>query len=156
MTRPLIQTKLHADLRRWVDIYGLPYVRETLDLMFPPAQPVPPRPAPTVAPEMGGKVGRDHPDTSRRAATPPRFGSQRWKVLEALVELGPKTSAELAPTIERSRNQTATRVLELRELGFVADTGHKRSTGPADEGTVWAATATGRDYVRSTQVAVGL
>jgi DNA-binding transcriptional ArsR family regulator len=70
-----------------------------------------------------GKVGRDHPGTSKHAASVPRFGSQRWTVLDVLAENGSHgaTAAEVATAIAGvSPNQVATRLLELREAGLAA------------------------------------
>jgi hypothetical protein len=110
----------------------------------------------TVLADVPGKVGNAHPETSRRAAATLRWGTQRYKVLAALA-LSPKTSAELAPYLNRSRNQTATRVLECREAGFVrAHTidGHNvtRATGPMDDGQVWALTPAGLIALADAQV----
>ena len=73
----------------------------------------------------GGPVGRDHPDTSKRAATKVRSGSQRYKVLQSLYDLGDQTAFELAQRVTHddgraiAANQIATRLGELRDLGLV-------------------------------------
>jgi hypothetical protein len=103
----------------------------------------------TVLADVPGKVGNAHPETSRRAAATLRWGTQRYQVLAALTD-APQTSAELSLILNRSRNQTATRVLECREAGFVVaqtDDGGcpvTRPTGPSDEGQVWCITPAGR------------
>jgi len=101
--------------------------------------------------DLPGAVGRDHPETSRRAASldAPRFGTQRHRVLAALVP-GPATAAEVASSTGLSRNQTATRLGELRQGGFVAylrtpgGTPVERRTGPRDTGLVQMLTGLGR------------
>lgn len=71
-----------------------------------------------------GKVGRNHPETSRRTAKSPinriKWGTQRHNTLLALAEYGPMTAAEVADCIGVARNQTATRLQECRESGWVA------------------------------------
>lgn len=66
-----------------------------------------------------GITGNAHPETSRKAGTTPRKGSQRLAVLNALFLNGPMTAFKIAKIIERSPNQTAARLLELHEDGFV-------------------------------------
>lgn len=66
-----------------------------------------------------GATGSNHPTTSRKAGTTPRKGSQRLAVLEALTNHGPMTAHRIAGLVGRSPNQTATRLLELHEDGFV-------------------------------------
>lgn len=104
-----------------------------------------------------GAVGANHPETSQRAARRPsnvvRFGTQRWRVLEALAA-GPMTAAELAARVGLSRNQTATRLGECRDANLVAylrdDKGEfvLRPTGPRDLGIVQEITLTGLAALR--------
>lgn len=70
-----------------------------------------------------GMVGRDHPETSKASAVPSR-GSQRWKILELLCASGRATAFELSEEIDMSRNQIATRLLELRRGGYVSKVSH--------------------------------
>lgn len=81
-------------------------------------------PRPDPGRPVAGKVGNSHPSTARRAAVlaAPKIGSQKAAVLSALREAGPRglTAAEAALVIGRSRNQTAARLLELREDGWAA------------------------------------
>jgi hypothetical protein len=73
----------------------------------------------------GGPVGRDHPDTSKRAAMKVRSGSQRYKVLQTLYDFGGQTAFELSKRVTHddgraiAANQIATRLGELRDLGLV-------------------------------------
>jgi len=66
-----------------------------------------------------GTTGKSHPETSRKAGTTPRKGTQRLAVLDALSQYGPMTARQIAELLNRSPNQTATRLLELHEDGFV-------------------------------------
>tara|TARA_B100000029_G_scaffold40251_3_gene37634 strand:- start:10460 stop:10894 length:435 start_codon:yes stop_codon:yes gene_type:complete len=83
-----------------------------------------------ISPEIiGGKVGKYHPETSKKASARVRSGSQRYNVLEALHNFGGKTGWELSEYYVRkesgdriSPNQIATRLGELRELGLVKRT----------------------------------
>jgi hypothetical protein len=100
-----------------------------------------------------GKASGRAPQTSWRAARNPKnrmnFGTQRWEVAAVLLDCGPSTCAEVAVHVGLSRNQTATRLMELREDGFVAylydDAGVRvtRPTGPRDEGLVQTITMSG-------------
>jgi len=99
---------------------------------------------------VAGKVGAGHPETSRRAATArPGLDTQRYRVLEVLAARGPGTAKEVASVLGIAPNQIATRLLELREGGYVAylldDQGTivERPTGPRDSGLVQAITALG-------------
>lgn len=108
-----------------------------------------------------GVVSRKSPVTSLRAATEPSnvisFGTQRYNVLDALYTRGPLNAAEIAPLIGRSRNQTATRLLELRRSGFVEylvvnDDIVQRPTGDkGDKGLVQAITPLGVMALRAAQ-----
>jgi hypothetical protein len=66
-----------------------------------------------------GITGNAHPETSRKAGTTPRKGSQRLTVLEVLLRIGPMTARRMAHIIGYSPNQTATRLLELHQDEFV-------------------------------------
>lgn len=63
-----------------------------------------------------GRTGRHHPDTSRKAATVVRAGTQRAHALLVLWEAGRNgaTAYEVSHAIETSPNQAATRMGELR------------------------------------------
>lgn len=100
--------------------------------------------------EAPGKVGRKHPETSHTAATLPGFGTQRWRVLFALGDRHNATAAELADRCNLSRNQCATRLMELREGGYARylydDDGEpmRRATGLNTSGRVHIISALGR------------
>lgn len=87
--------------------------------------------------------------------------TQKARVLRIMRATGPIgiTAAELAPRLtaatqrEVSKNQTATRLLELREAGFVTgrvESGEQvyRSTGLHSKGQVWVLTNEGLDEAR--------
>ena len=75
----------------------------------------------------GGKVGRDHPETSKLAAVKVKSGSQKAQILELLRmsyphgHTGYGLSQEVFNGAGRSisPNQTCTRLQELREEGLV-------------------------------------
>jgi hypothetical protein len=74
----------------------------------------------------GGKVGRNHPETSKLAARRVKSGSQKAQIL-ALLRLAPygRTGYSLSKQVVNgagssiSSNQTCTRLQELREEGLV-------------------------------------
>lgn len=107
-----------------------------------------------------GKVGGAHPPTSRRAAANPRFGSQRYFLLIAFAitfDLGSTVAEAKRVLTEKypnvSRNQWATRCLELRECGLVTERRESDVvvTRPTDHagnlGTVWIATEEGMRWI---------
>lgn len=122
----------------------------------------------TVTPgAKGGKVGRGHPDQSKRAASSVDSGTQQAFLLAIVdrwtqsgVPLG-ATCAEAAPHLTRavghevSRNQTSTRMGELAEKGLVIwlvttpgvegveGQPVKRQTEGDNEGQVWVSTRAG-------------
>jgi hypothetical protein len=94
---------------------------------------------------MPGKVGAGHPDTSRAAARfgAPGFASERARVL--LVIAGAEhgcTAAEVASMTGGTRSQSAARMLELREQGWIVRRRDadgqlvKRRTSAVGEGAV--------------------
>lgn len=79
----------------------------------------------TVLVDLSGRVGANHSSTSRKARTVSariRWKSQRRQVLEHLERFGPSTAAEIQQSLGPmvSRNHTATRLQECRDLGHVA------------------------------------
>ncbi len=101
-----------------------------------------------------GKIGTRHPKTSQRAATKPKFGTQRYTILEWLVDNGPTTAWEISQHLPHSPNQIATRLQELREAGLA--TYHKDEHGnpiehPTTNGNtalVQKATQLGHQHIR--------
>ncbi len=103
---------------------------------------------PTSIEDIGdGKVGHNHPTTSKRAATKTmRRGTERHECLAAFMEAGSNglTALEAKRAYDgRSPNQTATRILELREVGYLMDTGEERTTTRGNTGKVWRITPAG-------------
>ena len=97
----------------------------------------------------GGPVGGNHPDTSKRAASKVRSGSQRYKVLHTLYDSGGQTAFELSKRVTHddgraiAANQIATRLGELRDLGLVVRSREftdgpmlERATTPGNRGIV--------------------
>lgn len=115
----------------------------------------------TVTPgQPGGKVGRHHPDQSKRAAATVDAGTQQAHLLTIVDwwtstgDVVGRTCAEAAPELSErvghtvSRNQTATRMGELRDKCLVSelcDDGVKvkRQTEGDNEGQVWVVTRAG-------------
>ena len=78
--------------------------------------------------EIGGKVGRDHPEQSHKAAATVKSGTQKAQILLTLYKLWPHkglTGYEVSSHVFNgagrpiSPNQACTRLLELREKGLV-------------------------------------
>lgn len=113
---------VHADVRELIERYGVDEVASAVLVEGRRSRLDPAQLALSVTDDRPGKVGADHPDTSRRAARSvsnrARFGTQRFKVLAALAG-HPMTAAEVAAAIGVSRNQTATRIGECHEVGWV-------------------------------------
>jgi len=101
-----------------------------------------------------GVVGRNHPSTSKEAAKHVDAGTQRDAILVILKEHGPMNCAEITPFLNDAlgrtgtaypipRNQTATRMGELRDRGLVTylldDDGEvvERPTTGRNTGKVW-------------------
>lgn len=95
-----------------------------------------------------GTTSPKHPTTSRKAGTTPRKGSQRLRVLEVLLDHGPLTAYAISEQVGSSPNQVATRLLELREDGFVLlrmvdGQIETRATSPGNSGRVHEITNAG-------------
>lgn len=103
---------------------------------------------------VAGRVGRSHPGTSAAAAADREYrvvwGNDRANCLLYLHARGPQTCAVVADHFGISRNQTATRMKELRKMQLVtylldADGRPvKRATGPRSSGEVQRLTDAGR------------
>lgn len=112
--------------------------------------------------QRGGKVGRNHPSTSRVAAATTKVGKQKGLVLMWLWEHRLSTAFEILiyndAGREVSANQVATRLGELHEDGLVeyaldgAGLPAERQTTPGNTGLVHQLTASGRDVVTGMRV----
>lgn len=99
--------------------------------------------------EMGGPALHSEPTRTERAAAYmqiPRLGTVRAKVLDtiAAAEDG-MTAPEVAKSTGVYLYTAAPRVTELRDAGWLADTGRTRPTDRGTEAIVWALTPEGRD-----------
>lgn len=86
-----------------------------------------------------GKVGNVHPVTSAEAASTTDARGQAHLIFQYLARRGAQgaTAAEVADGLGvRSRNQVATRLMELREAGRIVRLKRTRSTGPRSRGHV--------------------
>ena len=85
-------------------------------------------------------------ETSRRAAIDayPRQGSQRWKILKALV-VSPLTRYEIMQQTGLLENSVRPRVVELIEGGWIEETDQTRPTGSKSKAVVLALTAKARE-----------
>jgi len=106
--------------------------------------------------EEGGKVGRDHPETSKLAAKQVKSGSQKAQILVLLNSCSWATGYTLSEGVFNgagrsiSPNQTCTRLQELREDGLVerivdSVTGKpmERTTTPGNTGHLHRLTSRG-------------
>ena len=108
--------------------------------------------------ERGGKVGRNHPETSQLAATQVKSGSQKAQILLLLNSCSWATGYALSEEVLNgagrsiSPNQTCTRLQELREDGLVERvpdpiTGEpvEQATTPGNTGHLHRLTARGKN-----------
>lgn len=103
---------------------------------------------------IAGQVGRAHPGTSSEAAADPVYrvlwGSDRANCVLFLYQHGPQTCAVVGDHFGIARNQTATRMKELRKMqlvDYLLDADGKRvtrPTGPRSRGEVQYLTQAGR------------
>lgn len=91
----------------------------------------------TTLPDVG-KTGHDHPATSHAAARRANVTGQRARVLDCLLKVGPYglTARAIAMRLNLSPNQTATRLMELREADEVVRLHQTRDTGTGSKGHV--------------------
>lgn len=90
-----------------------------------------------------GKVANVHPDTSVEAAQAVDAAGQSALIFQFLARRGTQgaTAAEVTDGLGlRSRNQVATRLMELREAGRIVRLKRTRSTGPRAKGHIHVAT----------------
>lgn len=92
-------------------------------------------------------------ETSRQAALQnyPRSGTQRWKVLTTIVASGGRTRDQLAEQLHLPDSSVDARVWELKQGGFVEESGRKERTRAAAEATVLVATRRGREEVEKAE-----
>lgn len=90
-------------------------------LLDQPPEPEPANPCPHCGRPMGDLVGTTgvpgRRATSQAAAQICR-DTDLWEVLTALARLGPSTADRVARAVDKTPNQTATRLLELRGGGY--------------------------------------
>lgn len=95
-------------------------------------------------------------DTARQAALSnyPRSGSQRHRVLVAIVAAGERglTREETSRQLNLPDSGTDGRVLELKQGGWVEDTERRRKTERNCDAAVVVATAKGREWVRKKEL----
>lgn len=99
-----------------------------------------------------GLVGRDHPDTSKRAATSVRAGSQELLLLRLVAGQDERgvTCDEAQPAMSTGRavpmspNQVGARMLRLREKHLVGSNGDTRPTRTGRDASVHRVTEAGR------------
>ena len=98
-----------------------------------------------------GAARRNDPDTSKAAAeaVAPRSGTQRRRVLDALVRFHRQgmTDAELATFLAMHPGSAAKRRGELADVGLVEDCGERRLTPHGCNAIVWKPTAEGHAAV---------
>ncbi len=105
----------------------------------------------TVTPAGIGKHHRAGPDTEKLAARAiaPRTGSQRHTVLLHLVLAGWQglTDGQLEEVTGLRRSSICARRNELREHGYVADSGRRRRDPSGMQAIIWKASAKGCEYI---------
>ena len=89
-------------------------------------------------------TGRNHPDTSRRAAhklAGEKVRKLRKEVLKVVQEAGGRgiTAAEVTQVMDKDKNSTSPRVTELRQGGLIYDSGWRRKTPPVGSSIIWLA-----------------
>ena len=99
---------------------------------------------------MGARhAGGGDTETAAALAVIPRSGTQRRKVLEALAASADGlTDDELAERTGLFLYSAAPRRVELRDGGWVLDSGRRRPTGRDAAAVVWVVSAAGREALR--------
>lgn len=92
-------------------------------------------------------------ETSRGAAllNYPRSGTQRWKVLTAIVSSGGRTRDQLSEELHLPDSSVDARVWELKKGGWIEESSRKERTRAAAEATVLVATTHGREEVERSE-----
>lgn len=98
-----------------------------------------------VTANRAGPTSRHAPETSHLAAitNAPRSGTQRGRVLAAIVARGGLTDDEIGRVVRLPGNAVRPRRGELVQGGFVADSGHRRPSVQGNPAVVWEATPKG-------------
>lgn len=80
--------------------------------------------------------------TSRQAALDnyPRQGSQRFRILNYILNYGPQTSDDLEEALNLSHQSVGPRMLELRKGGWLEPTGGERETRRGSTATLYGPT----------------
>ena len=108
--------------------------------------PLPVPDAPTIGKFHGPDAGA--PDTEREAAISvyPRTGTGRRRVLDYLYGSGSHgaTDEEISVALGLRLYTAAPRRNELRDLGWIEDSGRRRETTTGARAAVWVMTAAGR------------
>lgn len=93
------------------------------------------------------KVRTTDPSTSKQAAkkNAPRRGSQRFKIIEYLFFHGPATADAWEAEFGW---RSGPRAKELRDMGYIEDTGEKALTRYQSESIVYQLTERGRAYIQ--------
>ncbi len=91
--------------------------------------------------DIAGKVGREHPETSKKAAGRilPASGTQRSRVLVKLQTVAPegRTDEELQAALDMNPSSQRPRRVELVEQGWIEDSGDRRKTVSGTDAIVW-------------------
>lgn len=102
----------------------------------------------TAAANTIGKFHKNAGDTERAAALAvyPKTGTLRWKALQAFATAGPRglTDVELSEKVGSYLYSIAPRRVELRDGGWVEDSGARRDTPHKVGATVWRITEKGK------------
>lgn len=86
-----------------------------------------------------GGARRTDPTTSRAAATSVKTKTLQKMILEALKEVGPMTTEELAAVLQETIVTVSPRMRPLVNLGLVKDSGQTRANNSGRNAIVWEA-----------------
>ena len=86
-------------------------------------------------------TGKNHPDTSRKAANrvSEKVVRLRREVITVIKEAGSRglTAAEVATLLGKDKNSTSPRITELKNYGMIRDSGWRRPTPPVGSSIIW-------------------
>lgn len=102
-----------------------------------------------VSEDRPGPSHHNAPETSAQAAlaNAPRSGTQRARVLAALVRYGGMTDDDIGTLLNLSGNAVRPRRGELVAAGFVKDSGDRMPSDMGNPAVVWVATERGEDAI---------